>query len=128
MEVYEQTGRYAEAISEAEKGAARSGQNLKEVLALRRAYELSGISGYWKQKTARALEESLKTYYPAMHIAYCYARLSEKDQALMWLDKAYAEHEQFLVQLNVNPVWDNLRSDPRFAAQVTRIGLVPVGQ
>ena len=128
VEVYEQTGRYAEAISEAEKGAARSGQNLKEVLALRKAYELSGISGYWKQKTARALEESLKTYYPAMHIAYCYARLSEKDQALMWLDKAYAEHEQFLVQLNVNPVWDNLRSDPRFAAQVTRIGLVPVGQ
>jgi hypothetical protein len=43
-----------------------------------------------------------------------YARLGEKEQALEWLEKAYAEHSDGMVRLKKELAFDNLRSDPRF--------------
>jgi hypothetical protein len=60
-------------------------------------------------------------------IPYNLARASvlagERGEALDWLDKAYAEHSDHLVLLNVGPIFDPLRSDPRFTDLVRRVGL-----
>ena len=40
-----------------------------------------------------------------------------------WLDKAYDERSNRLAYLGREPVWESLRSDPRFAALLARIGL-----
>jgi hypothetical protein len=49
--------------------------------------------------------------------------LGEKDQAFEYLNKAVEEHEWAVIMLNVEPTLDSLRSDPRFAELVRRVGL-----
>jgi len=56
-------------------------------------------------------------------IANIYANLGDKDQAIEWLEKAYAEHTPLLRQLQNARVWDGLRSDPRFKDLLKRMGL-----
>ena len=68
-------------------------------------------------------EISRKRYASAYGIALVHMGLGEKDQALRWLEKAYQERSYWLVHLNVDPRFDGLRSDPRFADLVQRIGL-----
>jgi hypothetical protein len=59
----------------------------------------------------------------AMFLASLYTRLGEKDRAIEWLQKAYERHNMPLIMLSVDPTWDSLRSDQRFAALLRRIGL-----
>ena len=49
--------------------------------------------------------------------------LGERDQAFEWLERAYKEHSGWLSYLNVEFRLDPLRSDPRFADLVHRVGL-----
>jgi len=49
--------------------------------------------------------------------------LGEKDQALAWLDQAYAEHDPYLTLLNADPIYDPLRNDLRFTSLLQRMGL-----
>jgi hypothetical protein len=44
-----------------------------------------------------------------------------KDQAMAWLEKAYAE--RFNPSVLRRPVFDSMRSDPRFQNLLRRIGL-----
>lgn len=41
-------------------------------------------------------------------------RLDDKEQAFAWLAKAFAERNRFAFEITVNPIFDSLRSDPRF--------------
>jgi hypothetical protein len=70
------------------------------------------------------LEElSKQKYVPAFFIAIIYVGLQEKDQAFEWLEKAYQERNPNLVNLKVQPIFDPIRSDPRFANLVQRVRL-----
>jgi len=55
-------------------------------------------------------------------IAAVYAALGDRDPAIRWLEQAFAEHDTFLPWCNVDPEFDKLRGDPRFADLVRRIG------
>ncbi|PYS53707.1 MAG: hypothetical protein DMF76_27770 [Acidobacteria bacterium] len=55
--------------------------------------------------------------------ALIYAALGDKDQAFAWLDKSIDEHDLVTARLKVDQRFDNLRSDPRFAELVKRVGL-----
>ena len=48
-------------------------------------------------------------------------QLGDLDQAFAWLDKAYDERSHWLLYLNVEPKFDLLRPDPRFAALRRRL-------
>jgi hypothetical protein len=52
-----------------------------------------------------------------------YSGLGEKDAAFEWLQKAYVDRSMLLTFINVSPVFDNLRSDPRFADLLQRLNL-----
>jgi hypothetical protein len=60
-----------------------------------------------------------------MDFATIYALLGDKDQALQWLEKAYDEHSTYLNFLKGQPIWDDLRSDPRFTELLRRMNLAP---
>jgi len=49
--------------------------------------------------------------------------LGEKDRAFSWLEKAYAAKSGFLPYIKPNPFFDSLRSDPRYADLLKRMGL-----
>jgi hypothetical protein len=90
---------------------------------LAHVYALTG-----KKDEARAMLNELKLlaqqeYVPADAIALIYAGLGENDEAFAWLEKAYDEHSFSMTWLKVEPSWDSLRSDPRFADLLRRMGL-----
>jgi hypothetical protein len=59
---------------------------------------------------------------PAL-IALTYAMLGDKDKAFAQLDKALAQKSVFLTYIKVMPDYDSLRSDPRYAELLKRMGL-----
>jgi hypothetical protein len=77
-----------------------------------------------KKTEARAvlneLEESPEQAYSK---ALVYAGLGEKDQAFACLEEGYKQHSFQMQFLQLEPRWDSLRTDPRFADLVRRIGL-----
>jgi len=69
--------------------------------------------------------ELRQRYLPRTSIAATYALLGEKDKAFDWLEKAYQNHDQDCIYLKSDPIFDPLRSDPRFPNLLRRIGLPP---
>jgi len=81
-----------------------------------------------KNAEARALLDELKTLSKGRYVSGCdlaafYAGLGEKDQALAWLEKAHEQHDYTLISAKVLPLFDPLRSDPRFQDLLRRVGL-----
>jgi len=62
-------------------------------------------------------------YVPPFLIARLYADLGDKEKAFEWLNTGYREHDFLLRSLNTTFEVDNLRSDPRFAELVRKVGL-----
>ena len=59
----------------------------------------------------------------AFLIAEVYAVRNQRDQAFMWLDRAYAQREGNVFQTNEDPLLKNLRGDPRYAALLEKLHL-----
>jgi TolB-like protein/Tfp pilus assembly protein PilF len=62
-------------------------------------------------------------FVPALLFALVYAGLDNQDKAFSWLEKAYEERFYRLAYLKVEPLWDPIRSDPRFADLLRRVGI-----
>ncbi len=74
---------------------------------------------------ARAILKRLQMtgdYVSPGELAVLYTALSEHEQALASLERAYASHDLQMKYLGVDPALDPLRSDPRFIDLVRRIG------
>jgi DNA-binding winged helix-turn-helix (wHTH) protein/TolB-like protein/tetratricopeptide (TPR) repeat protein len=76
---------------------------------------------------ARAVLDALSraarsTYVPPTHLALIEAALGDHDQALAHLEEAVAVRDARLPLLKADPKWDDLRSHPRFAAVMRRMG------
>jgi hypothetical protein len=57
------------------------------------------------------------------HIAMIYTYLGEKKEALTWLERAYNEHSIYLIIFVFDPLFDPLRSEPRFQALLKKMRL-----
>ena len=120
---YEQKGRYDEAIAEFKQVINLSGGKPLGIAALARGYALAGKREESQKLLAELLELSKQRYVSPASVAVVYAALGDKDQAFAWLDKADKARDLLLVRIKVDPRFDSLRSDPRFAELVRRIGL-----
>ena len=122
---YVQKGMYKEAIAEYQKAIPLSGDSPDELASLGYTYALSG-----KQREAKAVidqlkEQSKRRYVSPTIIGFIHAGLGEKDEAFARLDEAYDRRDYPLVLLKVDPTFDRLRSDERFANLMRRVGLTP---
>ena len=79
------------------------------------------------KESQRALDALIAGYAStnAYQVAEVYAWRGERDAAFTWLDRAYLQHDGVLVQLKFDPLLAKLRSDPRYAAMVRKMGLPP---
>jgi TolB-like protein/Flp pilus assembly protein TadD len=59
----------------------------------------------------------------ADQIADVYAWRGETDKAFEWLDRAYAQHDNGLIQIKYDPLLDSVRADPRYAALLRKMKL-----
>jgi hypothetical protein len=75
---------------------------------------------------ARRLLAALEArpYISPVDVATIHLGLGERDQAVEWLERALKERAYGLVFLPTDPRFDPLRSDPRFAAVMRRVGLL----
>jgi TolB-like protein len=64
-------------------------------------------------------------FVPPSNVALVYAGLGNRQSALEWLDKAYQARDVHLVFLTVDPMWNDLRSHPRFRELLRRCRFVP---
>ncbi len=120
--IYEAKRLYPEALSAISTGRKAWASGIGRSF-LGHTYALMG-----KQAEARALCDELTKvsatrYIPPAYIALIHFALGEKDQGFEWLEKAYEQRSATLAYLKVNPRYDAVRSDPRFAVLLNRIGL-----
>ena len=121
---YERKGAYDGAIAEYEK-VIDLGAKVLGTAGLGQAYAMAGKRNEARQELAKLQELSKqRNAWPSL-FAYIYAALGDKDQAFAWLDKSIDEHDLVTARLKVDARFDNLRSDPRFAEIVKRVGLPP---
>jgi len=57
------------------------------------------------------------------YVAAIYVALDRNEEALRWLERAYQERSNWLIYLKLDPRFDRLRSERRFADLARRIGL-----
>jgi TolB-like protein len=86
-------------------------------------YALTGNQARAREIAANLEAYRKDDYFPCHVIAWIHAALGEKDEAFYWLEKAYQERSGQLYLLNVYPLSDPLRDDPRFKDLLRRIGL-----
>ena len=123
---YIEKGMYAEAISEARKAKEISGAiSTHPEALLGYALAKSGRKDEARAVLKGLLKSSAERYVSPYHIALVYNGLGERDEALARLERAYAQHDQGMVFLKVEPRLNNLRSDPRFQDLLRRLGLAP---
>jgi TolB-like protein/DNA-binding winged helix-turn-helix (wHTH) protein/tetratricopeptide (TPR) repeat protein len=86
-------------------------------------YALAGRTDDAKKILNELLELNKRRYVTPAALANVYIGLGDKDQAFVWLEKAFQERSNYLAYLKVFPLLDPVRSDPRFAQLVQRVGL-----
>ncbi len=122
---YRQKAMFEEAIAEFQKALTFFKGSGDALAALGHTFARSG-----RTSEARRVLEGLKkpspgTYVSPGHTALVYLGLDQKDEALKWLQKAYQDRYAWLVFLKVDPIFDSLRSDPKFRDLVRRVRLEP---
>jgi tetratricopeptide (TPR) repeat protein len=122
-QAYLAQGEYAKALQELHKALTLSGNETSFKAELGNAYAVAGKKPEALGILHELLQRSAQQYVSPYSIALLYVGLDQKDEALQWLEKAYAERSVRLINIAVHPRFASLRSDPRFAALVQRIGL-----
>jgi serine/threonine protein kinase len=118
---YVQKRMYDEAIAEMRRAVELSGNSAQMIAALGHAHAAAG-----RRETARGIiaeleRRSKESYVDHYFVATIFAALGEKDEAFALLEKAYAERSYWMPWLNIDPQFDNLRSDSRFDELVERV-------
>jgi eukaryotic-like serine/threonine-protein kinase len=120
---YEQKARYADAIAAFQRAIALFGGSSLTEAELAHTYAVSGQRAEAQKVIDKLQELAQRRYVSSYQIAATYAGLGEKDRAFAWLEKAYDERSDWLVNLKVEQRFDGLRSDPRFADLLRRVNL-----
>jgi serine/threonine protein kinase/Tfp pilus assembly protein PilF len=91
--------------------------------AMEQGFRSAGWKGALTQGIKVRHAQRKMGYSSAYEIATLYAGLGDKDRAFQWLNTAYQERDHGLEKLKIDFLLDPLRSDPRFAGLVRKVGL-----
>ncbi len=121
-EVYAGMGKQKEAVAEREKILSLSGSP-ELAASIEEDFSKGGYKGVLQSWLDGLTEISKYGYISPYNIAQAYMRMGEKEKTFSWLEKAYEEHDSGLVSLAVEPMFDPIRSDPRFKDLLRRMKL-----
>lgn len=121
LAAYVEKGRFEEALAEIKD----SSQESDIWTSAWQAY-VYGRSGR-EPEAQKALEKVRASYEHgktnADPVLWAYLGTGDREQALVWLEKAYATRSNLLTTLKVNPAFDPLRNDPRFIDLLRQVHL-----
>jgi DNA-binding winged helix-turn-helix (wHTH) protein/TolB-like protein/Flp pilus assembly protein TadD len=113
-------GNYAEAIEQFEKSILLSGESPDEPAALAYALARSGNRGRAREILNDLTERAERQYLSPGLLAIINGSIGDLDEAFSLLDAAVNERDHLLVFMGIDPYFDPLRSDPRFAEIMRR--------
>lgn len=119
---YRLKGMNKEAVESARKSMSRSGATPLELTALENRNSEAAMRSVllWRLKKAEETARSRPT--SPYRVAAQHAELGEADAAFEWLERAFKERDSELVSVKVDPAFDGVRSDARYASLLKRIG------
>jgi hypothetical protein len=109
-----------QAASELERSLTLEGRGLS-ANAVNASYKHDGYEGLLRTIIRIHGNASPKEYHPA-RVAEGYMLLGDKEQALVWLNKAY-DARFGLTFIKIDPTWDSIRSDTRYSDLLRRMAL-----
>jgi TolB-like protein/DNA-binding winged helix-turn-helix (wHTH) protein/Tfp pilus assembly protein PilF len=116
-------GQPQQAIPTLEKAVSLSDRSPAVIGVLVRAYSHAGRRDDALRLLAELKRRRQAGYVPAGAFVNAYLGLGDNEQAFFWLERAYQEKSPILQFLKVHPHFDPIRSDPRFADLLQRVGL-----
>ena len=119
---YAQNGMFREAVAERQKVLTLSGSP-DLAAAIGDDYRKSGYEGVLQSWLEGLNEVSKHGYVSSYNIAQINARLGHKPEAHAMLERAYGSRDGNLTYLKVDPVFDDLRSDPQFQRLLVKLGM-----
>ena len=119
---YHLMARHEEALDMWRASLATRGDS-EALEALERGYAEGGYSAALAEVAETLVERTQVSYVPAWDIGTLFTRAGKLDEALYWLERAFDEHNSNMPYLSVDPIFDYLRSDPRFQELISRMGL-----
>jgi len=102
------------------------GASPERLAALRAANETAGLHGLRTKRielNKKLAAKLSKNAYNCYDIAIDYAAIGDSDQATAWLEKALRGHDPKTPLISVEPIFDNIRTDARFAGLLRQMGL-----
>jgi tetratricopeptide (TPR) repeat protein len=120
---YSQMGMHQEALAEFEKAVKASNESPLMKAEYAGALALAGDAPQARAQLENLIDISKQKYVSAYPIAAAYVGLKDKDQAFIWLNKAFQDRADWMVNLKVDPRFESLRSDPRFTELLHRMNL-----
>jgi serine/threonine protein kinase/tetratricopeptide (TPR) repeat protein len=121
--VHMQNGRFQAALEEFQKAVVFSGNAPYFISDLGYGYARAGNKLEAQKRLEELKELRKRRFVDARDIGLVYMGLGDNDQALAWFDRAVEEGSTGLVDLKISAAYDPLRSDPRFADLVRRVGI-----
>jgi TolB-like protein/DNA-binding winged helix-turn-helix (wHTH) protein/Flp pilus assembly protein TadD len=112
-----------EAIPVLERALIISNRSPGVIGVLIRAYVLDGRRAEALKLLDELKQLNRKAYVPAAAFVNAYLGLGDKDQVFVWLEQAYKEKAGVMEWMKVDPMFDSVRNDPRFADLLRRVGL-----
>ena len=122
-QAYEQKRDFARSIPQLQKAAELSHGSPLMVSGLAHGYAVAGNRTEAEKLLHKLMTDSTKHYVSPYYIAIVYAGIGKTEQAMDWLERAYADRSNGLVFLKVDPQLDSLRTNPRFKALQARLHL-----
>ncbi len=119
---YLQLDRYDEAIAEINRGAVH-GEGPWALVRKAVVYGRSGRAGEARRALAKLEQVSASRTDRIPTLLAAYSGTGQKERVIELLQKAYSEHSNAVVQIKVDPMFDPVRSDPRFEDLLRRVGL-----
>ena len=120
---YAATGRGEDAVREAEQAVEHSAGSSVNQAARGYALGVAGRAEEARRVLASLEERARRSPVQAGAFGLVHLGLGDRERALDSLRRAYEERSRFVVFLQVWPIYDPLREDPRFAALVRDVGL-----
>jgi len=120
---YTQKGMHEEAVTELENACELSVRNTESLSFLAFAYAAAGNGEKAREIVVELDRQAEQKNVPPYHYAIAHAGLGDQARAFKFLESAFEHHSVDLFTLKVEPMFDGLRSDPRFETLLRRVGL-----
>jgi TolB-like protein/Tfp pilus assembly protein PilF len=120
---YTRKAMYEDAITAHLRAIAAAGEGFSSMALLAHAYGRSGRTSEARRIIAGLTERANDEYVSGYDVAIAHLGLGNKEEALLWLERAYGERDELGKLARAPFWWDPLRSEPRFQDLIRRLRL-----